>query len=522
MVFVGFNLVVASNNFPQLTSAPTTDSTGENINSYLPCIANKYCDTEIVESPFSLEIAALHQITTTNSLNQNINIEKYFYTWYDQAFPTLVAALKDSGAEWTRIVIRWLDIEPTLSQPPEYDQNMLNWYDERLIQISQTGIKIIAIINSAPDWANDGDGQKCPAVTSNHLLEYQQFLTYIVSRYSKSPYNIHHWEIFNEADNTTVYRPDDNGCFGLYGSLYSQVLSMSYSTIKTIDPTATVLMSGIAYEAWTEPPYNGIFYRYFPDDVMGSGGASYFDALNFHYFPSYHLEWERWNPPAQPTCSRPPGDPGYTAYDGSGIDVSAKKNFFTNRMSACFNVDKPVWLTEMAEAGVPGDEGSLRNQAYYVMKGYSRGLAAGIKNITWFTLVSPPYDPWNQGLLNLDFSPKPAFFTYKTLVSQLTNYKYDRTLSISGGEAYVFRHSCNGETIVAWGNDVPITISPATSLEVTDYLGIVTQIQDGGPGDGDGSQNGSIQVMLFNDPMSGSSNVPGPVPIPVFIHRTSP
>jgi hypothetical protein len=320
--------------------------------------------------------------------------------------------------------------------------------------------------------------------------------------------------------------------------MYAQILSTSYQTIKNVNRDATVLMSGIAYENWTEKDPPGPFYRYFPDDVMSAlTGTNPFDALNFHYFPDFHLEWEGWNPPAQPTCSRPPGDPEYPVYDSSGIDIIAKKNFFINRMSTCNSVtEKPVWVTEMAEHGVitdTGSTGSLYNQAYYVIKGYTRGLAAGIKNITWFTLAQPDISD-SQALLYLDFSPKPAYFAYKTLVSQLTNYKYDRTILSNyyvnpetksydyDNEAYVFRNSCNDEKIVAWGNNVPLTISPATSLEVTDYLGKKTPIQDGGSGDVDGIKNGSIQVMLTVDLMEGSTVVHAPVPIPVFIRVTSP
>jgi hypothetical protein len=137
--------------------------------------------------------------------------------------------------------------------------------------------------------------------------------------------------------------------------------------------------------------------------------------------------------------------------------------------------------------------------------------------------------------LYLDFSPKPAFYAYKTLVSQLTNYKYDRTLFsnfysdpnnpyiyIYDNEAYVFKNSCNDEKIIAWGNNIPINISPATSLDVTDFSGNVSTIEDGGTGDADGSKNGTIQVMLHSDPMQGSTVVSGPVSIPVFIHVTAP
>jgi len=392
----------------QVTSAQINNSL-DGI-SYLPIIKNNACTVQPIESPFSIEIAALHQITSTNSMDQEINDEQ-FYSWYNQAFPTLLSALKDSGAGWTRIVIRWSDIEP--NEPglglPVYDATWLQWYDNRISQISQTGVKIIAVINSAPVWANGDGANLCPAITAEHLQEYQQYIFDLVSRYSKPPYNINTWEIFNEADNTTPERAGSHACFGNDSQRYAQVLSGSYQTIKNVDPNATVLMSGIAYEWWTEDPYFGPFYRYFPDDVTAVAGSSSFDGLNFHYFPDFYLEWERWNPPAQPpTCSRPPENPGL-AYDGRGIDLIAKKNNFTNRLSTCFGVNKPVWVTELAEHGVITDPGSLNNQAYYVIKGYSRRLAAGIKNITWFALAEPNNSDY-QSLLYLDFSPKPAFY----------------------------------------------------------------------------------------------------------------
>jgi hypothetical protein len=518
MVLGVFTLVSAANQPMRTINDPSINSIAENQNVYLPYNANNYCGAW--ESPFSLEIAALHQITTTNVMEQKVREEQY-YAWYNQAFPTLLTALKDSGAGWTRIVINWSEIEPNeplIPDSPVFTNTQ--WYDDRLSMISQAGVKIIGVINGAPAWANGPEANLCPAITTDHVQEYQQFLNFVVRRYSQPPYNIHTWEIFNEADNTTEGRAVSHTCLGFYSDIYAQVLSTSYQTIKVIDANATVLMSGIAYENWTEYP-NGVFDRYFPDDVITQTVENNFDALNIHYFPDYHLEWERWNPPANPpTCSRPPEDPG-TPYDGSGIDVIAKKNFFTNRMSTCFGVNKPIWLTELSEHGVITDTGSLRNQAYYVLKGYSRGLAAGIKNITWFAL-GVPNDTYHQALLFPDLSPKPAYYAFKTLVSQLNTLTYDHTISFSGGEAYVFKNSCNYEKIVAWGNNVPITVSPATRLEVTDFYGQVTTIQDGGLGDIDGSVNGSIQVFLSLDPMIDSIIIHDPVPVPVFIHVTSP
>ncbi len=518
IVFWGSTLVATAHQFPQLNGDPLTNSMDGNLNTYLPLIKNNY-GIHPIDSPFSIEIAALHLINPTNSLNQDIN-EEQFYASNDQAFPTLLAALNDSGAAWTRIVINWSEIEktaPVQGQPPVYDLGALQWYDNRLRQISEIGVNIIAAINTPPAWASNS--QICPAITLDHADEYKQFLTDIVTRYSQPPFNIRTWEIFNEAD-ANIKEVYGGNCFGTYGTIYSKILQKSHEAIKAIDPNATILMGGIAYDEFT---YNGgPFYRYFPDELMLAGGASYFDALNFHYFPDYHDEWERWNPPnPPPTCSIPISSEGFPAYDGSGIDLIAKKNNLTNRMGTCYGANKPIWLTELAQHGYINDPLSLKNQAYYLIKGYSRGLAAGIKNITWFALADAN-DGYDQGLLYPNtFSPKPAYYAFKTLVRQLNNYKYNRTLNLPGGEAYVFRSSYEGEKIVAWGNNVPMRLSPATALEMTDYLGNVLAIQDGGLGDVDGPGNGSITIILSADPMCCTETFP-PTPIPVFIRVTSP
>ena len=459
---------------------------------YLPLISQA-CIPDIVESPFSIQIAALHQITTSaaNTMAPRMS-EAQFNAWYDQAFSSLVTYLRDSGAGYTRVYIRWSDIQPNApvaGQPPVYDSYFLQWYDDRLRQIAQAGIKMIVTMGYVPEWA--GNEPSCPPISLDHRADYQQFLTDLVTRYSQPPYNIKHWEIFNEADSTYPLL-EWYGCWGNYGTDYTQILSISQPVIKTIVPDATVLMSGLAYD-WFTPA--GPFNRRFPDNVMAAGGANYFDALNFHYFTDFAPEWERWTPGFPPTCGNVEDGEG-TPYDAYGIDIIAKTKHFTNRMSTCFGVNKPVWLTELGAHGYPDDPASLDSQARYVIQGNIRGLAAGIQNITWYALATPN-DPFEQGLLyNSDLTPKPAYYSYQTMTRELKNFKYDRSLYLPEGEAYVFRNTCGSEKTVAWGNNVPLTFSPASSLRVVNYLGNVSTITDGGAGDMDGSHNGSVQILI--------------------------
>jgi hypothetical protein len=144
-----------------------------------------------------------------------------------------------------------------------------------------------------------------------------------------------------------------------------------------------------------------------------------------------------------------------------------------------------------------------------MVKVYARGLAAGVENITWFSLDQPPYDPYGQALLNPDFSPKPAFFAFQVLTREMDGfytYSHDRnTCSWSSAgpacsmEAYVFQDDAQNEKTVAWGSQ-PLAFQ-AGQLRVVDHQGSESLILDGSDGDQDGIQNGFVEFLLSADPV---------------------
>jgi hypothetical protein len=166
-------------------------------------------------------------------------------------------------------------------------------------------------------------------------------------------------------------------------------------------------------------------------------------------------------------------------------------------MSTCYGLNKPVWLTESGEHGRPGDDASLAEQANYVIKVNVRALSVGIRKIVWYALTTPNDDTEMQ-LLYDDWTPKPAFYAYKTLTREMRGYVYDHTLNITGVEGYAFRSRQQDEKIVAWGSGA-ITFTPASQLRVVDRNGNVAWIQDGGPGDLDDGVNNSIIYQVSND-----------------------
>lgn len=478
--------------------------------TYLPLVQRDHCPAASqVPSPFSISIAALHQI--------------------DESSPALLEALRESGAGWARVRIDWGMIQPDAPPPTDYEWGP--YHDEKLRLVAETGVKLIAVVGDPPEWAAE---ERCAPIYPDRLGDFKQFLTDLVNRYKAPPYNIKHWELINEPDGTQSGLGDVGlGCWADEdtdedGVRYAEMLKVASEAIKAADPEATVLMGGLAYDWFTEDEYGGPFDRYFLDDVMKAGGGAYVDVLNFHYFPDWHREWERWDPRScsqhwewlhPPTCGDVYDGAGQQ-YEAHGLDLTAKTTFFRNRMRTCFGVDKPVWVTELAEHGYSDDPDSLANQARYVIRGYVRGLAAGVENITWYALTTPN-DGFQQSLLFDDWTPKPAFFAYQTLTSQLSGhtYSHDRSSWLSDDydsceegirgyhyvrEAYVFGTPCGQEKTVAWSDEEEpgsLAFAPADQLRVVDREGEVTLIEDGGAGDADGVEDGSVELQLSPDPV---------------------
>ncbi|MBN1659071.1 MAG: hypothetical protein JXA93_11740, partial [Anaerolineae bacterium] len=166
---------------------------------------------------------------------------------------------------------------------------------------------------------------------------------------------------------------------------------------------------------------------------------------------------------------------------------------------------------------------SLEQQARYVIQGNVRGLAIGVQNITWFALVSP-LDSSEQGLLYQDFTPKPAYYAYQTLTTQLAQYDYSHTLASPGVEGYVFYNDLHKEKTVAWaagqiGQPAYLTFVAGTGLRVVDRWGNSASVQDGGAGDADGLVNGYITIQLPPPEQDPHSATPALSAEPLFISR---
>ncbi|MHB8135002.1 MAG: glycoside hydrolase 5 family protein [Anaerolineaceae bacterium] len=535
--FIGSNSVIADLQDPgerdQIGTNQTNpfgipDLTVLDQNIFLPLILNNYCKSPYA-SPFSVQIAGLSDLTNTTLSTKLTRVEidqlkEKQIKELDEIFSTLVTYLADSGAGWARVYIDWAQIESTKG-----NRNW-TWYDEKLSLVSSTGVKMIATIANPPAWAavnpDGGDiesADPCSNVISDNN-DYYNFISELVGRYKTAPYNIHVWEILNEPDAMPGYRCGGGlVTYGLNGTGYGVLAQGTAQLIKSLDPSAKIIMGGLAYDWFYNEAPDGKFNRYFIDDFAAEGnGVNSIDAWNFHFFKDFALEWERWTIGNLPTCG-PVSDGIGPTYFTYGTGVIAKGSHLINRMKTCYGINKPLWISEVGHHGtqdnVPIGQNpenyDLNNQARYVFKVYAQALSLGTENVTWYALKIVRSVTTNdyQGLLDDNNNPKPAYYAYQTLTNELDGYGFVRTINIgSGNEAYEFTNPCEGTKIIAWYNTVDenansnMTISGKTNIQLV-YRpgpegGVVNQsITDGGSGDLDGLINNSISIRLTLEPV---------------------
>jgi hypothetical protein len=325
--------------------------------------------------------------------------------------------------------VSWKKVEPVQTDPPTYQWGSMKGLEQDLVSAVGAGIQVMLLVQFTPDWAQAIPGHSCGPIQPEHLDDFAQFLQALVERYSIAPYHVKYWELFNEPDvDPSLVGPDSVfGCWGdeaddFYGGqTYAEMLKHAYPAIKQADPEATVILGGLLLDAPDSTP--GQYLA----GVLEAGGGDYFDVLGFHAYAYYRPDVYNWD-----------SVPG-TKWASWGGFVVGKTAFLRQIMSE-YGYDKPLMLNETGLAWWPTEEPTEEYQqakADYLVKTYTRGLALGLANVTWFGWQQPS---WLQmAILDRDLSPAPAYQALGFLIQELEHAEFVGPVKHAGIEGYAFR-----------------------------------------------------------------------------------
>jgi hypothetical protein len=366
-------------------------------------------------------------------------------TQWQSDTPVLQAAAA-SGAGLARIGVAWSAVESEKTSVRSF-----HWeaYDAPFSRASAAGIGVLASINECPAWACSAPEGPLDRATADDLAD---FMTAMVKRYSQPPYNVHHWELFNEPDQS---HGRDRG-WGLRGADYAKMLAKVTPAIRAADPQARVFLGGLAYDWFITD--GGPFNQHFLADVLAAGGANYFDYVNFHYYPQ-NIHWATF-----------------------ADKISEIRGILT-----AARVNKPLVCTETGLTTSSNPEyrtGTLppngpEQQARWLVQVHTQGLAAGLEMVTWFPIQDfrtdvPGFQIFTEaGLVRLDGTRKPGFSAYQTFIHEVGDAPHARIISgpRQPTEVYEFTRP-DGRLWVAWSNGAATSLTlPSGNVTVRDLHG---------------------------------------------------
>ena len=432
--------------------------------------------------------------------------------------PEMVAV----GSRWLSVNLLWSDVEKTKGQ--------YNWSvpDAAFTKAAQQGLQVIVTVTANPNWAATttcGPVQDLPA--------FVEFVRRAVARYSVPPYNVLHWALYNEPDNSDVTY-DVGGCWGQPhppgsgkppvagqgGDVYANMLKQVYPAIKQANPNAIVLLGALAYDYFVTD--GGYFDPLFFDNILKSGGGNYFDWINFHYYYAFAQRWD-------------------DAFPGRYNDGIIGKARWLRQDYADFTGKpaKPIVCTEVGSPTQGPNDGqsySEDRQASDVIREFARGMAGGIFPIVWFQAVDQSSWEYKYGLMRADatLSRKPGYITYGVLTRELAGAVFSKVRDDFSATVEGYDFLVRGRrTTVVWqlqgtgGYLYLKTDVTGGTLRIVDRFGTESFVTDGGAGDQDGMANKFVSVWVDTKPriisdLSMATTTPTPTSIPSVTPTRTP
>lgn len=310
--------------------------------------------------------AAIDQRATTVAVNTQ---QMYFYSQADT--DTALGLLKAAGVDTIRILLPWAGAEPA--------DDIFDWtaVDRMVDSAAAHGIKVLATVNTTPDWAAV-PGQQIYTAAPADIEAYGDFVAAVATRYQGK---ISDYEIWNEPNYEGFWEPTPDA------AAYTALLKVAYAAIKAADPDATVIGGSVAAVAEVPdgPAINPVTYL---TQMYAAGAAGYFDALAFH--PYQYAK-------------------AFSVQEGhAGVPFTQARQLY-DVMVRNGDGHKKIWATEY---GQPASEGGEAVQAAFVgdfLRAWRSLEFAGPAFI--HTVADYPHplpDQASMGLFREDWTPKPV------------------------------------------------------------------------------------------------------------------
>ncbi|MBI2297629.1 MAG: hypothetical protein HYU66_01530 [Armatimonadetes bacterium] len=302
------------------------------------------------------------------------------------------------------------------------------------------GIRTLGILGFPPAWASTAPpGAARPWVHAPKLDAWAAYVENTVRHYRGL---VDHWEIWHEPNISVLWEPKPDA------AAYFEVQKVAYAAAKRGNSRCTVLAPGLA------GPFDDSMG--FLDDLLRLGGARYCDALSIHPY--------RQSTP-----------------EGSGLVRQLEHSAALARANGG---ERPIWYTEDCwTTQIPGGSTEAR-QARLRARAWVLSLASGkVDKLIWFRLHDNGpdrfYTEHNYGICYADLTPKPAWFSHRTVAELLAGARPEGDWSVPG-ECWGRTFRTTRDRLAAlWREDGSGAVALGTgkkAVTVVDLLGNETRV----------------------------------------------
>jgi len=278
-----------------------------------------------------------------------------------------------------RAMLNWNLVEPA---PGRYDWST---FDRLIGYLRANRLELVGGLGYATNWNTTAPRSETRAgrrlmYPPADLDAWKRYVTSIVTRYKDV---VRAWEVWNE--------PDLQAFWVGTPAQYAKLLAVTYDTIKRADPTAKVVLGGLALGGSPGRLNPKFLEEILADPVYPA--ARYFDVAAFHHY-------------------------------GSQGEAKRRMEYVKRMLARAGAAAKEIWITEAgytsnpAEQELPTYRGGPEAQARWLRDTlpYLRQLDAS--RVFWFQLMdNPRQNPRAaaMGLLDSNAQPKPAYSAYREL-----------------------------------------------------------------------------------------------------------
>lgn len=290
------------------------------------------------------------------------------------------------GSKWLRFDFAWAAIEGT--------KGSYNWAPfDRVVSAAQArGLKVLANVAYTPSWARNSvcatQGDKCEPA---NVDDYAAFAAKVVARYA--PQGVKHFEIWNEPNLQMFWRPQPNP------EKYSAMVRSSYTRMKAVDPSITVIVLSTApVGGHNDPLCRGgsnadsvnVNALNFLERMYAAGARGHFDAISHHPYAD-------------------PVGPRYFHRCNAWAQMADTNPSLRSLMSANGDSAKQIWGTEYgSDAALVGEskQAQFLREGFELWKSYPWAAA-----LFWYALKNPEHEGYN--LVRSDWSRRPVWSAYQ-------------------------------------------------------------------------------------------------------------